>query len=576
MRNASAEGETGNFWNGTERSFNTGAIAYEPRYNEYAQPPRTVLENGVLLNEFSNGRTLPLTDQVVVDDDRIRIGVLNGSLSLDRIDSASVDLQPVSTQTRTVAVSGTDGENVTIELPTRLDQDDWEELIADELEEGRVHNVTVDDENGTVTIEMENLSGDDTYDLQLWKVGVGTGVEPTEAGYLTNVGDTNRTVQQGETVSLVVEARDKFNGPKGGVTPTASTISGTATITGPSDESGQLTVEYTAPPSVGTDTVRVEQDFDRSGTNESDERVSFTINVGSSGTGTGDSTPPVFDDEPTASPDSVPEGDKFNLTATLNDTNRGGTDIISVKWSDNQGNSGELLANDGEFDQPVEAVGDSVLTDNWSKGDHAITVTGTDSNGNARSGTTTVTIGDSLSGNEVAFNDTNDNGVYDSGTDTAYTTENIKDFDNSSADLIIEKDIDPDSIDLKAESVTVRGGVTVSTGDGGGITMRAVGGSIDVGGATLNAGDNDAKPIELIINNNNEADIDVRDTVLISNDSIEATPGANGTLFVNDNGGNRSDGGTYIENKTGSASTLTLQQGTVQGSPERGEVSDNT
>ena len=83
IENATATGETGDFWNGSERSFNTGRIAYEPRYNEYAQPPETVLENGVLFNQFGNDRTLPLTDQVVIDDDRIRIGALNGSLSLD-------------------------------------------------------------------------------------------------------------------------------------------------------------------------------------------------------------------------------------------------------------------------------------------------------------------------------------------------------------------------------------------------------------------------------------------------------------------------------------------------------------
>jgi len=576
IRNATAKGETGDFWNGTERSFNTGAIAYEPRYNEYAQPPRTVLENGVLLNQFSDGQTLPLTGQVIVDDDRIRIGVLNGSLSLDRIDSASVDLRPVSTQTRTVAVSernaSTVGGNVTIELPTRLNQNDWEELVEGE----RVHDVTVD--NGTVTIEMANLSEGESYDLQLWKVGVGTGVEPTEAEYLTNVGDTNRTVQQGETVSLVVETRDRFNGPKGGVTPTASATNGMATVTRLSDESGQWTVEYTAPSSVGTDTVTVERDFDGSDTNESDERVNFTVNVGSSGTETGDSTSPVFDNEPTASPDSVPESDNFDLTATLNNTNRGGTDIISVKWSDNQGNSGELLASDGELDQPVEAVEDSVFTDNWSEGDHSITVTGTDSNGNTVSRTTTVTIetGDQLSQNEVAFDDTNDNGVYDDGTDTAYTTGKIKELDDSSADLIIQKDIDTNKIDLTAGSVTIRGGVTVSTDNSDGIKMTADGGNIDIGGATLDAGKNQAKPIELTTDNNIESDIDVRDASLISDGNIKATPGANGTLFVNDNGDDRSNGGTYIEDKTGNASTLSLEDGTVQGSPEKGEVNDNT
>jgi len=287
IENATAAGETGDFWNGSERSFNTGAIAYEPRYSEYAQPPRTVLENGVLLNQFSSGRTIPLTDQVVIDDDRIRVGALNGSLSLDRIDSASVDLQPVSTQTRTVAVgernASTTGGNVTIELPTRLDQADWEELVAGE----QVHDVTVND--GTVTIEMKNLSEGESYDLQLWKVGVGTGATPTETEYLTNVGETDRTVQQGQNVSLVVEARDKFNGPESGVQVNATAADGAVTPTATTDGDGRAVFEYDSSGVTGSVTVTF------SLANRSGDQAEVTTNVIVTSAGQGNGTAPEYE-----------------------------------------------------------------------------------------------------------------------------------------------------------------------------------------------------------------------------------------------------------------------------------------
>ena len=293
VRNARADGETGDFWDGNEQSFNTGALEYVPRYTEYAQPPRTVLENGVLFNQFGNDRTLPLTDQVVIDDDRIRIGALNGSLSLDRIDSASVDLRPVSTQTRTVAVSGTGDENVTIELPTRLNEGNWGELLEGE----QVHNVSVGDE--TVTIEMADLPEGESYDLQLWKVGVGTGVGPTEAEYLTNVGETERTVRQEETVSLVVEARDEFNGPQRDV-PVEGNVSGDGELSpssGTTNSDGQARFSFD-PEESSTVTISLED------TTGDQREVEFDITVEETDE-TGNQTDPASGPSVTADNDSI-------------------------------------------------------------------------------------------------------------------------------------------------------------------------------------------------------------------------------------------------------------------------------
>lgn len=574
-------------WNETDARYNTGSIAYNPLYSEYQNPPTTIYEHSVVFNKFQReDTTLAISGQSIIQGDSITLVMLNGSLEETRVGSTSVDFEPVSTQTRTVTIEPTDG-NVTLDIPTRLAVARWQTLLGDNHNVTALANVTGEtdpfassDEIRTIRVRVDaNRAGGvrDSYRLQLAKVGVGTDVTQPDPAYLTETSETQFEVDEGETVDLTVEVRDEYNGPKRGVTVQASATGGTANVVAPSDEDGRVTIEYTAPASPGTETVTVERDLNGNGTVEAYEEVQFTVDVVGSTSGSGDSTPPQFTSGPTASPDSVPQGDSFDLTATLDDIGRGGTDITSVTWADNQGNSGELLPSDGEFDQAKESVENAIGTGGWNGGDHNITVTGTDANQNAVSESVIVTIetGDPLGANEVAFDDTNNNGVYDDGVDTAYSAKDIRQLDDGSVDLIIKKDVTVNKIDLSAGSVTVRSGVTISTDAGNGIIMEATSGDMDVSGATLNAGKNNQQvPIELY---STSGDVDARDATLVAGGSMLASPAdPDGVLFVNDNGGDRSDGGTYIEDKAGNAATLSLEQGTQDGSAEKGSVIDNT
>ena len=296
---------------------------------------------------------------------------------------------------------------------------------------------------------------------------------------------------------------------------------------------------------------------------------------------------------------------------------------------------------------------------------------------------------DPLPNSAVAFNDEDGDGVYDDGEQT-YTKSETTQLDTS-IDLVIEKDIISDNIDIGTQSVQLKNGarldtnkelkldvsgridivsgtlasddkVTLKSGssgidaqdatlegekemkitaDGGDInltganadsnkkiTLAASGridaqdaalesekemkitandGGIDLTGANVDSNDKitliasgriDAKDATLesakemkitansgdintrggiLISNKmmivtSSADIDVRDTELQAEDRIEASPASSGTLFVNDNGGTRADGGTYIEDKTGGESEISLQQGSVDGTPEKGSV----
>jgi len=568
--------ETADYWNGDQRGYATKAFVYEPSYTEYQNAPTTTYEHTVLYNEFRSGQ-LTKTDQRLVDGRELDLTVLQGEYQASQSGAASVSLSSPAGNVRTVTVQRTSAGNpVTISFPTGLSKEKWESLLEDELvtRGGYIDSVTYS--SGVLTLELAETDADGNpivYELRTSSVGVGTTVPDPAPQYLVDISGDGTEVETGETTTLEAGVNNKFNGPESGVTLSASASSGSGAVTGPTDEKGHSTIEYTAPSTAGTYTVTVERDLDGSGTVEADEQVQFTVSVVSSSSGSGDSTAPIFTRGPSANPSTVNRGDSFDLSATIDDTNRGGTDIVSADWADTEDNSGILKQDDGEFDQPTERVSNRIFTDGWSKGDHTITVEGSDANGNTVSDTVTVTVntGDPLPSDAVAFNDTNRNGLFDDG-ETTYTERQTSELQDESVNLVIEKDVTNNKIQIKTRTLTVRGGVSI-TSDSNELKMTTTGGNVDVSGTTLTAGkNNQARAITLI----SAGDVDARDTNFASSGPISAEPANANTLFVNDNGGDRADGGTYVEDLNGNPTDLSLGQGSVDGSPEKGQVIDNS
>lgn len=87
----------------------------------------------------------------------------------------------------------------------------------------------------------------------------------------------------------------------------------------------------------------------------------------------------------------------------------------------------------------------------------------------------------------VAYDDVNGNGVYDGGTDTPYTADEIGDNNLDNRDIIIERDVTTDEIQQqKLASLVIEEGVTVETTSGK-LTFEidTVDGFIHASGATL-------------------------------------------------------------------------------------------
>jgi len=261
--NATADGETGDFWDGNPHNYSSGSLAYAPNYNEYEGAPRTVYENTVLFNT-AGGRNLTLTDQRLIDDRTISLVSLNGSLSVTRSSSVAVDLQAVSSSTRTVPVTNASaGSNVTVTVPTRLNESDWRQLLDSEFVEngGYVYDFRIEPIPDSQFDRLEiRLESGVQYDLRLTRVGVGTSVDSPTSSYLTTVSGDGATVTEDGTRRLVVEVRDRFNNPVSGQQVEAAVAGGSSgSINGgpqTTNDDGQVTFVYDAPRDIsGTETV---------------------------------------------------------------------------------------------------------------------------------------------------------------------------------------------------------------------------------------------------------------------------------------------------------------------------------
>jgi hypothetical protein len=244
LRNVEAtdSDETGDFWNGTKLNYSTSIIEYEPDYNQFQGGLPVVYEHSLVYNRVENGDSVPITDQSLINGNRINLIALNGTLAENGVGSESIDLEPISTRTRVVEVNNKSGP-ITLEFPSLLNADFWNETLGDKR---YIESVSRSgDGPGEFSILTLKLDKNPTYELKLSKVGLGTGATNTTAEYLTEVEGAGATVQESSTQKLTVEARDRFNGPQSGVRVNASAEGGDlSTSSKKTNSEGQATFVY--------------------------------------------------------------------------------------------------------------------------------------------------------------------------------------------------------------------------------------------------------------------------------------------------------------------------------------------
>ena len=368
-KDAGAHENVRDFWeNNTEWKdkdgpvFATKSIRYTPNYNEYRGAPELVYENSLVAAEFGD-RALPRSSQTIIRDERVSLTTISGEISESGVEAQSVDSETISRGARTIPITGENGENVTISLPTALDN-------ASDLVNRLDHDdFTADEDRINVT-----LDGGDTYRLALSEVSVDRRGE-TSPAYIVPVG--SRDVMEGQSVG--VEVRDKYNNPVQGADVVISDGDDRTT-----DDDGR--VFYTPEPDESTASINGSVDPDK----PDYESVRFDVSRGGEG---GEGVDPVAGPDITdvGTPDddeiTVVQGDPLTLNATASSLGepgnvRSGTPISEINWESDLSESGVIADLDPDDSNRVETQeNNSIETGGWQLGQHEIEVYAIDASG---------------------------------------------------------------------------------------------------------------------------------------------------------------------------------------------------
>gem|GEM_PF-880439 len=185
----------------------TKGLSFVPGYNEYRDAPRLRYEASLLSNYYPEQNTsVPLTDQLLVDEQTrtVSLVALNGSLSTSRSSSVAVNPSALSAPAQRVQVQADDsGQPVTVTIPTVVNAS----VLRNSTNLGGMDNVTVV-QNGSQRVTL-SVDWDEPFTLRTAKVGVGSGATNPPSYYLTLV--------ESDDDSVTVEARDEYNNPVSGV-----------------------------------------------------------------------------------------------------------------------------------------------------------------------------------------------------------------------------------------------------------------------------------------------------------------------------------------------------------------------
>ncbi|MEA5385890.1 hypothetical protein VB779_01365 [Haloarculaceae archaeon H-GB11] len=212
-------------------------------------------DSTVLYDRFPT-RNLTRTEQTIVDGKYISVVALNGSYARSEQGAVTVQVERSSSSGTTVPVTNVSaGQNVTLLVPTTLSASQWEDLLDGQFVDqgGHVRRASLqtiplpDTVGHYLRIELQpNV----TYQLQMAKVGLGTGVQSESATYLTDTSGNRTSVPEGGTQQVVVSVRDRYNNHVSDVQVRANTSgSGSLTFAGEneSDADGDVTMTYHAP-----------------------------------------------------------------------------------------------------------------------------------------------------------------------------------------------------------------------------------------------------------------------------------------------------------------------------------------
>lgn len=373
------DNETADYWNGSNRSFDTRWLAYAPDYSIYENAPTTRIEGSVLYNNFSQSdANLVVEPSTLVRGDDLTLTFVHGDLSTGGSHTTSVTPQLVSgPRTRVTVTRDAPGKNVTLAVPTRLSEATWKQMLADErAPEGNVVDLNVT--GNTLVVELAGARNGSIvqYDLRLGAVGVGRDVDRTGnlPHYIITTEGDGTTLLEGQERNVTVAVRDRFGNPVGPGVAVNLTGPNRGNVQFPhgrqTDEDGEVLAVYEAPQNVGSTTTvpfdisiyGAEQPQSAPGSPANVTSVELTVNNRGGGPGGGGGSGPI------ASLNiSQKNNDKYQLDASSSNGN-----IVRYWWDfDNDGSFEDdtrktkiLVTNPSGAEARVMVVDASNRTDN--------------------------------------------------------------------------------------------------------------------------------------------------------------------------------------------------------------------
>ncbi len=224
VRNAQNNREASNYWRGDEnRTYETGFIEYNIGYNRLQDHTDIFIEHGFLYGDYARGsdeevQFLPQSEQPIVDGRSITLYTVQADdLVASRTGTTTMETNPVSAPMNSIAI--TDFNNpIEIQIPTRLDVDDWEEILEDEIrfegdeEDAYVEEIREADDEDAIILEFVE---DETYNLRMSRVDLTTqdqqtAISSTEEQYIA-VETESANIREDSAKTLEAQVRDKYN-----------------------------------------------------------------------------------------------------------------------------------------------------------------------------------------------------------------------------------------------------------------------------------------------------------------------------------------------------------------------------
>ena len=154
---------------------------------------------------------------------------MQSNIATSRVGTTTVETQPISAPMNSVSVTNVEsGSPITIQLPTRLSVDTWNETLSEERaadadnDGGFVEKVRDGTENGTIEIV---LSEGETYNLRMARIDLTTQSQRTSTAFEEKqyiaVQTQSANVRENSSIGLEAEVRDRFNNGVIGVEVTA-------------------------------------------------------------------------------------------------------------------------------------------------------------------------------------------------------------------------------------------------------------------------------------------------------------------------------------------------------------------